>query len=610
MTPLPIQLEVPVLIAGGGAAGLWASIELGTFGLESLLIERHPGTSLIPKAHVLHCRTLEIFRQFGMDEAVRRAGAPPENFSQTSWYTSLGGEEDWDRKILISIPSWSGSTLADYYRGLTASPMANVPQHLLEPVLRARAVELNGPDRVRFSHEVVAVTQDRDGVTAAVRDRATGAETTVRAQYLIVADGGKSIGRMLGVEMLGPPPFVDIVSLAFQADVSAYLQEDDSIIRLFLQPQLDGTVRRFSLIASGPDAWGRDSQEWRGNLVLPAGVVGEPQFYTEEEALRQLRDLLKIPDLEVRGLSMSHWLVEAVLADRFAVGRAFLVGDAAHRHSPMGGLGLNTGLQDVHNLAWKLVHVLSGAASPGLLESYEQERRPVARERVDFATFSFFNHLSVGGGFGMLPGASAEHNRSVLAALVSDTYDGEVRRSQLREMLFTLRREFQHAGLDLGVSYEGTNAVVPDGSAPPAKDPTAYRYEPATRPGGRLPHAWLLRDGLPLATHDLLGPGTHVLLAGDEGAEWIAAAREIGPRRGLEIAAYRVGRECELQETEGSWSALRGHDRAGAILVRPDGHVAYRAVSAPADVRAALSEALDAVTGRGVVPDSAAAVSP
>ena len=145
MTPLPPRLEVPVLIAGGGAAGLWASIELGMFGLKSLLIERHPGTSLIPKAHILHSRTLEIFRQFGMDEAVRRVGAPPENFSKTSWYTSLGGDEAWDRKILISIPSWSGSSLAEYYRTLTASPMANVPQHLLEPVLRARAAEPTVP---------------------------------------------------------------------------------------------------------------------------------------------------------------------------------------------------------------------------------------------------------------------------------------------------------------------------------------------------------------------------------------------------------------------------------------------------------------------------------
>ena len=152
----------------------------------------------------------------------------------------------------------------------------------------------------------------------------------------------------------------------------------------------------------------------------------------------------------------------------------------------------------------------------------------------------------------MLPGASEEHNRSVLAALMSDTPDGEMRRSQLREMLLTLRREFQHAGLDLGVSYEGTNAVVPDGSAPPAKDPTAYHYEPTTRPGRRLPHAWLLRDGLRVATHDLLDPGTHLLLAGDKGAEWIAAASEIGPRRGLDIAAYRVGPGCDLQETDGS----------------------------------------------------------
>ncbi len=215
---------VPVLIVGGGGAGLTASVLLGDLGIESLLIERHPGTSLVPKAHIIHCRTLEIMQQIGLEEEVRRLASPPENFTHTSWYTSLGGDEPWDRQLLMSIPSWSYDELAPYYETLTASLMSNLPQHLLEPVLRQRAEEINGPERVRFYTELTALEQDGDGATATILDRATGRTSTVRAQYVIGADGGKTVGDMIGAKMIGPEPFVDVISLTFDADVSEYLR--------------------------------------------------------------------------------------------------------------------------------------------------------------------------------------------------------------------------------------------------------------------------------------------------------------------------------------------------------------------------------------------------
>jgi 2,4-dichlorophenol 6-monooxygenase len=205
----------------------------------------------------------------------------------------------------------------------------------------------------------------------------------------------------------------------------------------------------------------------------------------------------------------------------------------------------------------------------------------------------------------MLPGASEAHNRSVLEALMSDTPDGETRRSQLREMLLTLRREFQHAGLDLGVSYAETDAIVPDDSVAPAKDPTAYRYEPTTKPGHRLPHAWLTRDGVRVATHDLLGPATYLLLAGTAGSDWVSAAEQLRDEHGLDLVAYRVGPDCELEDPDDSWYAVRGHDEGGAVLVRPDGHVAYRSESAPTSPIQTLCGVLNVIVGepRAVVPD-------
>jgi 2,4-dichlorophenol 6-monooxygenase len=591
--------ETPVLIVGGGAAGLSSSIMLARLGIGSLLVERHPGTSLIPKAHIIHCRTLEILGQLGLEEELREAACPPENFTHTSWYTNLGSEEVWDGKIIASIPSWSGGPLAEHYAEITASPMANLPQHLLEPRLRAHAEALNGTDRVRFNHELTALEQDDAGVLATILDRESGETFQVRADYLIAADGGKTVGKMLGIEMVGPEPIVDAVSLAFDADFSEYLQEDYSLIRLFLSPNPDGTVRRFSLVASGPEPWDRNCVGWRSTAVLPVGSELKPDAFTPEQAIEQLRTLLKVPDLEVRNMTMGHWLIESVVAERFVDGRTFLIGDAAHRHSPMGGLGLNTGIQDAHNLAWKLAAVLDVKASPALLETYETERRPVAQRRVDFATFSFYNHLSVSGGFGMLPGASEEHNRGVLERLFSDSADGETRRAQLEEMIGTLRREFQHADLDLGYEYADSAAVVPDGSEAPPRDPVGYEYVPVARPGHRLPHAWLERDGEAVHTHQLQLPGRFLLLAGDAGAAWVEAAEGIAAETGVAIDAYVVGPDAALQDPDGRWAELRGHDPRGAVLVRPDGHVAFRSPAASAAAEAELRGALDVVLGRG-----------
>jgi 2,4-dichlorophenol 6-monooxygenase len=287
----------------------------------------------------------------------------------------------------------------------------------------------------------------------------------------------------------------------------------------------------------------------------------------------------------------SRWRIEAVLADRYSEGRIFLAGDAAHRHSPMGGLGLNTGIQDVHNLVWKLAAVVKGEAGPGLLDSYEAERRPVGRRNVDFATFAFFNHLAVSSGFGVMPTAPEEHNRAALESLFSDTQDGATRRERLRGFFDTLRMEFACADIELGFEYGDSPAITPDGTAAPPRDPAGHAYHQTARPGHRLPHAWLERYGEHLPTHDLVRPGAFVLLAGGAGQPWLEAAAACAARHGIRLDAHRIGRGADLRDRDGAWARLCGHDDGGAVLVRPDGHVAYRAASAVEDPRAALEAA-------------------
>lgn len=590
-----MEREVPVLVVGGGGAGLSAAVMLADLGVEALTIERHPSTSILPKAHILNPRTMEILDRHGLADDVYAAGAPIENLGATTWYTSLGGDEPWSRRVFFQTDAWGGGELAPAYAEMTAYVSGNLPQLHLEPLLRRHA-ERRAPEGVLFNCELTAIEQNEEGVAAQILDRANGETFTVHTQYVIAADGGKTVGHQIGVSMEGPEPFVSMISIHFAADLSEYIQEDQSIVRMLARPTVDGGWIRGGCIAMGPTRWDRHSEEWRVSVTLPIGSA-HPDQYDEERATADVRRQLDIPGLEIDIKAISFWLLESVLADRYQVGRVFLAGDAAHRHSPMGGLGLNTGIQDVHNLTWKLAAVVKGQAGPGLLASYERERRPVGARNVQWATFNFYNHLAAGAGFGMLPGAPPEHNRAVLEALFAEGDDGENRRARLAEYYWTARREFQQLDIELGFDYADSQAVVADGTQRPPHDPLERNYQPVTRPGHRLPHAWLTRDGEALSTHHLIRPGRFLLLAGAAGAGWCEAARTAAEQLDVPIDAFRIGDGVELVDRDGTWLRVRQHEDDGAILVRPDGHVAFRSHGSGGDPTAVLGAALRSVLG-------------
>jgi 2,4-dichlorophenol 6-monooxygenase len=371
---------------------------------------------------------------------------------------------------------------------------------------------------------------------------------------------------------------------------------------MIARPTADGGWVRGGLVTMGPNRWDRHSPEWRVSVTRPLGS-GRPQDYDDDQAVADVRRQLNLEDLQIEILVISHWTIESVLADRFQDGRIFLAGDAAHRHSPMGGLGLNTGIQDVHNLTWKLAAVLLDDAEPALLDSYEAERRPIGRQNVGWATFNFYNHLAAGAGFGMLPGAPEDHNRAALAAIFADTFEGSARRARLRDFYWAVRREFQQLDIELGFEYADSPVVTPDGSEAEPRDPVGHEYRPTARPGHRLPHAWLeAAAGEAVSTHQLLHPGAFLLLTGQASGAWSQAAEACATSFRSKVDVRSVGVGADLADRDGRWQELRGHGANGAVLVRPDGHVAFRAASDGGDAEALLSAALGTALGRSGQP--------
>jgi 2,4-dichlorophenol 6-monooxygenase len=337
-------------------------------------------------------------------------------------------------------------------------------------------------------------------------------------------------------------------------------------------------------------------------MVMP----DDPERFDEDAIVPRIRKLLKVPDLDVTVHRVSHWILDAIVAERYREGRVFLAGDAAHRHPPTTGLGLNTAIQDAHNLAWKLAAVAAGGAPEELLDSYDAERRPVGARNAEWALLTWTNHLIVDAGLGVIPGAPPEANEAVFHALFADTPDGATRRARFAEVIGTQRIEFQAHDIEIGILYE-RGAIVSDGTPPPERDPMGSIHVPSTRPGARLPHAWLERAGERISTHDVVGRGAFTVLVGEDGEPWLQAARTVDAELEVSVNALRIGGGRDLSDATGRWARVVGTDADGALLVRPDGHVGWRARSAPADPTAALREALASILCRTVAATAGSA---
>jgi 2-polyprenyl-6-methoxyphenol hydroxylase-like FAD-dependent oxidoreductase len=526
--------DAPVIIAGGGLVGLSTAMFLAQRGVKSLAIERLKAASTLPRAAFFHMRTFELFRQAGIEDQVRAQSE--KEFTPDG--AIVGTESVAGREIAAFIPS-----LNEGVEALSPCRRWFVSQPGLEPILKRRAQEI-GAELVS-GYEVVSAEQDADGVAVITRDVDSGEERRFRGRYLIDCEGAHSkVREQLGIQMLGRGVFSNSITIYFRADLSPYLIGRNLSIIYTTNPVLGGFFRM-------------EKGSKRGFLVVntvgdpladPVAAANAAADISEPRLIELVRAAAGDPDLKVEIEGCARWRCTSDVAERYQDGRIFFAGDSAHLMPPNGGFGGNTGIHDAHNLAWKLDLVLRGVAGPRLLETYDAERRPVGRFTVDQAYARYVTRTA-----------------AYLQAKDAPPYADDFR-------------------IELGYLYRSGAVATEPGSPEGTEDPHGSKG----RPGSRAPHVWVQHGGKRVSTLDLLGEGFTVL-AGLDGQAWADAADAAAKATGAPLALHLKGPEV---------ADAYGLEPSGASLIRPDGFVAWRAATAPADPAAALTEALSRVLMR------------
>lgn len=530
------DLDVPVLVVGGSLVGLSTSVLLASAGVPHLLVERHRGTAVHPRAASFHQRTMEIFRSAGLQSAVEAAAE--KEFEQNG--------------AIVSVESLAAAETKYFFRNFNEgveqlSPTARlfITQIGLEPLLRAAAEERGAEHR--YATELVSVEQDDDGVTSLIRGRDGGGEETVRSPYLVAADGAHSHVRQLsGIEMTGRGAFADCVTIYFRADMRELIGDRNLSVVYINHPELLGFFR-FSITGDSGFLAVFSTTEPDGTRDTHVAADMDPARCEE-----LVRKALGRADIPVQIETVQRWSAAAAWASRFQDRRVFLAGDAAHVMPPTGGFGGNTGVADAHNLAWKLALVLQGTATPRLLDTYDAERRPVSSMTVEQA-----------------------YTRYVLRVDPSLPKDD-------------MAPPMDDASIELGAVLRSAAVLGDDGDdGAVVADPRA----PGGRSGTRAPHLVVDVDGTPASVLDVFGSG-FVLLAGPGGQAWCDAAAQVSTDLEAPLVAHRVAPDGSLVDRERAFPALYGTGEVGAVVVRPDGVVAWRATAAPPDPRAEVDRVL------------------
>jgi 2,4-dichlorophenol 6-monooxygenase len=551
---------------GCGPTGLSAAALLARHGVSTIAVSRYPGTAHTPRAHITNQRTMEVFRDLGIQDEISAVGHPLSSLCHNVLATSFSGLE------IARYKSYGTGLdrLSDYAAASPCPPM-NVPQHVMEPVLLTAARRLGA--EVRFSNELVHIEQTPSEVRARILKRDTGDEYVVRARYAIAADGARStVAAQLDFGFEGQAGLQGMANSWLEVDLSEYTAHRPGVIYWIGQPGHETGLGTASWINVNP--W----NEWA--LVHPWSPDRLP---SEDEVLARARLTIGDPDIDIKVKAITTWQVNNVVATEYRKGRVFLAGDAAHRHPPSGGLGTNTSVQDAFNLSWKLAAVLSKTADEAILDSYHAERRPVGAQVVQRAIQSWFDMSKLIEAIGFTKEQTTEEGWAALHEIYADSPHAVERRRRLNEALTQQDYRSNALGVELGQRY-ASGAVVDDGQPFPTstQDPELY-YTATTHPGAYLPHAWVEHDRSEISTLDLVGRDSFALIVGVGGEPWAQAAAEISREFDIPLPVRRIGLRCEYDDVVGQWEQCREVSDRGAILVRPDRHIAWRSMDLPED---------------------------
>jgi putative polyketide hydroxylase len=524
--------HVPVLIVGGGLVGLSASLFLAQHDVPSLLVERHASTSIHPRGRGINFRTMELFRELGLDQDIRAVGSKLAQSHGMLVVETLAGAER--ARVEMENPT----TTKEYTADISPEGWCVCGQDQIEPILLTASRKL-GTD-LHFSTELVSFEQDKTSVTASVVNQADRTQRLIHADYLIAADGASSfIRRTLDVPMSGGGSLRHHISIYFSADLRDLVRG-----REFIMCRIENSEVRGVLISVN------NTDLWIFHMTYFPERGETPEQFPPERCRDLIRKAIGLPEVAITIKSIIPWEAAERVADQFQWGRVFLAGDAAHQMPPHRGFGSNTGVQDAHNLAWKLAAVLKGQAPPQLLETYDAERHPVARFTAAQARLwgeagTFLNTIT----------EKSTHLADERVAIV-------------------------------GYQYTSQAIISEDEITLPLDHP-----ELTGRPGRRAPHLWIEQQGRRISTLDLFR-SHFVLLAGEDGRIWTAAAQGAAANSGIHLDAYTVGSSGDLLDTGGRWCSAYGVTTTGAVLIRPDGFVGWRTKTIDEHPERTLTQAL------------------
>ncbi|GAB5509172.1 MAG: FAD-dependent monooxygenase [Hyphomicrobiales bacterium] len=583
-----VDITTDVLIIGTGPAGSATAALLSSYGIENMAVNRYRWLANTPRAHITNQRTMEVLRDLGLeveDEAYLFA-AEQELMGENVFCESLAGEE------IGRMKSWGNHPMSKAEH-LLSSPtfMNDLPQTMMEPLLFKTACSRG--TQARMSTEYLRHEQDAEGVTTTCLDRLSGKEITIRSRYLVGADGGNSkVAELENLPFEGEMGVGGSMNIIFKADLSKFVAHRPSVLYWVVQPGADVGGIGMGLV--------RMVRPWNEWLIVWGYDINQPEpEVTTEFATKVVRDLVGDQSIQPEITSVSTWTVNNMYATHMQSGRVFIMGDAAHRHPPSNGLGSNTSIQDSFNLAWKLAAVIKGQAGDDLLDTYSEERAPVAKQIVTRANQSIGEFGPIFESLGLTESTDPEVMQANMDKRCDANMEAEQQRAAIREAIAFKKYEFDAHGVEMNQRYKST-AIVTDGQMEPAFELDAeLHYQPTTWPGARIPHAWVFdQEGGKHSTLDLVGRGQFTILTGINGEPWVQAAETVGKALGLDIRTQVIGPRRDIIDHHGDWARAREVNEAGCVLVRPDQHVAWRAEDMADDPAAELTRVFGALLHR------------